>query len=343
VSARSALVPLLLAAASCGAAEERLTRLAGATMGTTWAVQVVDLPPALDRGRLEADVAAVLRGIEARMSTWDAASELSRFNAADSTDWFAVSADTRAVVAEALRVSRVTGGAFDVTVGPLVELWGFGPGGREGPRRRPEPEAVQAALERVGWRWLETRADPPALRKRRPGLRVDLSAIAKGFAVDAVADRLASAGPTDFLVEVGGELRARGRNLDGTPWRLAVERPRSAEPAPPCLLELADGAVATSGDYRNAFEQDGVRYAHVIDPRTGRPAESRVAAATVVAPTAMEADAFATALLVLPPDEGLRLAEREGLAARLLVRDDAGWVEHRTPRFPRPAVTRSRP
>ena len=265
------------------------------------------------------------------MSTWDPGSELSRFNASASTGWFAVSADTLAVVEEGLRVARVTGGAFDVTVGPLVELWGFGP---DGVRARPSDEALAAARVAVGSAGIEARTDPPAIRKRDPRARLDVSAIAKGFAVDAIAVLLAEEGARGFLVEVGGEVRAAGRKAEGEPWRVAVERPPPVAGAPPRVLELVDRAVATSGDYRAVFEEDGTRYPHVIDPRTGLPVTTGVASATVLAATAMEADAFATALMVLPPADGLRLAEREGLAARLLVRAGGGFVERTTADFP---------
>jgi thiamine biosynthesis lipoprotein len=242
-----------------------------------------------------------------------------------------VSSDLNVVLDRSLRISRETGGAFDVTVGPLVDLWGFGPGGE---RRRPATAAIDAALARVGSGALETRAAPPAIRRRAPGLRIDLSAVAKGYAVDRVAALVDGVGADGFLVDVGGELRAGGTNPDGGPWRVAVERPRAAELAPPCVLELEDAAVATSGDAHAFFEEDGTRYSHVVDPRTGRPVANDVAAVTVVAGSAMEADALATALMVLGPDEGARLAEREGLAARFLVRAGGGFAEHRTSRFP---------
>lgn len=326
---------LLATLAGCGRPGERLTTLEGATMGTTYSVQVVDLPATLASAELHSRVDETLRAIEERMSTYDPDSELSRFNASDSTDWFPVSGETLAVIEEALRVSHLSAGAFDVTVGPLVELWGFGPGGE---RARPAPAAIEATLASVGFRRLETRPSPPSIRKRVPGLRVDLSAIAKGFAVDEIARLLLAAGVRAFLIEVGGELRAGGHGPSGAPWRIAVERPQPAARAPACVLQLEDGAVASSGDYRKAFEQDGVRYAHVLDPRSGRPVSTGVALATVLSASAAEADAFATALMVLPPDEGLRLAERQGLAARLLVRDDGGFSERHTPRFPATAA-----
>lgn len=327
----SACVPLLVALVACGRAAPRLTLLEGAAMGTTFCVQVVDLPAALDARALRARVDEVLAGIDRTMSTWDPASELSRFNASDSLDWFEVSSGTLTVVAEAQRIGRLTGGAFDVTIGPLVELWGFGP---PEPRGRPTPEALAGVRGAVGFEKLELRATPPALRKRDPALRVDLSAIAKGFAVDEVVRLLEAQGACDFLVEVGGELGARGRNPAGAPWHVAVEHPPPAQGVAPCRVALVDCAVATSGDYARFFEQDGVRYTHVIDPRSGLPVQTGVASATVLSASAMEADALATALMVLSPDEGLRLAAREALAVRLLVRVEGGFDERRSLSFP---------
>ena len=337
--ARAALLAIAaLTGSTCGPPAGRLTLVEGVSMGTTYSVQVVGGPRALDARALRRQLDALLLSIERRMSTYDPLSELSRFNADRTCDWWPVSADTVTVIDEARRVHGLTGGAFDVTVGPLVEAWGFGPGAtraRQGPERvRPGPEELALALARVGLPRLASRASPPALRKRVSDLQVDLSAIAKGFAVDELARLLDARGARDYLVELGGELRARGRNPAGEPWSVAVEQPTPGGGALPCVLRLTDGAVATSGDYRQGFEQDGVRYAHVIDPRTGEPAATGIASVTVLARTAMEADAFATALMLLPVDEGLALATREGLAARLLVRSGDGFVEHGTPRFP---------
>ena len=328
---RHACALLLGLCAACERPGPRMTRFEGATMGTTYDVQVVDAPAALDPSGLHAQVHGVLSTIEGRMSTYDPESEVSRFNASDSTDWFDVSEDTLWVIEEAHRISRLTGGTFDVTVGPLVELWGFGARPGNGP---PAPELIATVLEDVGFDLLETRASPPAIRKRVAKLRIDLSAIAKGFAVDEVARVLEAQGLRRFLVEVGGELRARGSNLAGQPWLIAVEQPQHGQRAAACHLHLVDRAVASSGDYRKVLDVAGVRTTHVIDPRTGQPVSTGVSSATVLSPSAIEADAFATALMVLPPETGLRLAEQQGLAARLLVREGAAYVERMTPCFP---------
>jgi thiamine biosynthesis lipoprotein len=218
-------------------------------------------------------------------------------------------------------------------VAPLVALWGFGPG----PRRLapPSPAAVREALERVGATALSVRRDPPALRKARPELSVDLSAAAKGFAVDRVARALETAGAERFLVAIGGELRARGDGPGGGPWAAAVEEPRAGPSRVGWTVGLRDAALATSGDYRNAFVWHGRRFSHVLDPRTGRPVEHDLVSVSVLAAEALHADAWATALLVLGPDEGWRVAEREGLAV-LFVREDAnGFAAQASPAFDR--------
>ena len=328
---RFPIVAVLLLGAACSRAPVEPMRFAGTSMGTTYSVQLVEIPVGVDAGALRDEVEGLVRSVDERMSTYDPESELSRFNAAASTDWFPVTADTQAVVAEALRVSRLSRGAFDVTVGPLVDLWGFGPAGS--PRAVPEDVDVAAARECVGQALLETRGSPPALRKRAPCVTVDLSGLAKGFAVDLVARHLDDAGVRHYLVEIGGELRARGRNAGGEPWRVALERPEDSGRSVQCVVQLVDGAIATSGDYRNFFQQDGRRYAHVIDPRTGRPVEHGIASVTVLAATAIEADAFATALMVLEPEQGLGLAGELGLSVHSILRSGDGFVELSNPGF----------
>jgi len=309
---------LLLAGAGCSTEGEQLLLVSGTTMGTTYVVKLAGTLPDLDEKLLQAEVDRILRTVDGRMSTYRPDSELSRFNASAGTNWFEVSPETREVVAAARRVSRVSAGAFDATVGPLVELWGFGPSGAR--QDVPAEDELEATLGRIGWELVESRVSPPALRKLHPEVSVDLGGIAKGFGVDAVARYLADLGVRNFLVEIGGELRARGRNAAGEPWQVAIEQPSSTGRSAQRIIRLADRAIATSGDYRNYFERDGRRYSHVIDPHTGRPVEHGVVSAVVLAPSAMEADAFATALMVLGPDEGLRLAEEQRLAVQMIVR-----------------------
>jgi len=300
-------------------------------MGTWYSVQLAALPAGLDSPRLRANIEAELDRVNAWMSTYRRDSEISRFNRHESADWFPVSAETVHVVETARRVSVMTDGAFDVTVGPLVNLWSFGPETRE-PRVPPEAEIARRRA-RVGYRRIEIRDEPPALRKTRPDLTLDLSAIAKGFGVDQVAEALEKSGVSDYLVEIGGEVRARGVKSDGTAWRIGVEKPLPGRRELERVLEIRDRAVATSGDYRNFFEVDGKRYGHTIDPRTGRPVEHELGAVTVVEQTCMRADALATALMVLGPEKGHDLAVARGWAALFQVRGQRGIEIRETPAF----------
>jgi len=308
---------LTLLVVGCGPREQTVA-LAGSTMGTTWSVQIPHPDPDLDQVSLYEDIAAVLAELNARMSTYDPDSELSRFNADGTTEWFPVSVELVRLVDQALAVSRLTDGAFDVTVGPLVNLWGFGPEAH--PDAIPPQAEIDAARARVGWHLLHVRDEPPALRKDRPDVYVDLSAIAKGHGVDRVAELLEAKGLDDYLVEIGGELRGRGLNAEGAPWRIAIERPDSGRRAPLRVVALKDHGMATSGDYRNFFEVAGKRYSHSIDPATGRPVDHQLASVTVVGERCGEADAWATAFLVLGPERGVALANELGLAALFVER-----------------------
>ena len=326
-----ALAAALLPACSPREAESpELLTLAGATMGTTWTVKL-PAAGAPDTTLLRGAVEAVLEDVNAAMSGYREDSELSRFNRHAGDDWFPVSPATARVLAEAERVSRLSDGAFDVTVWPLVQLWGFGAAGRRG--EAPPAAELAAARERVSWRQLAVREDPPALRKARPDVQIDLGAIAKGFGVDAVADTLAALGLEACLVEIGGELRAAGVKAPGQPWQVGVERPQDVGRGVQRVLDLGGMALATSGDYRNYFEEGGRRYSHTIDPRRGEPIAHRLASVTVADPSCMRADALATALNVLGPERGWELALHEELAAYFIVRGDAGFEERATPAF----------
>jgi thiamine biosynthesis lipoprotein len=265
------------------------------------------------------------------MSTYQPSSELSQFNSSRATEPFPVSAETLQVFAEAQRISAATGGAFDITVGPLVNLWGFGPNAK--PLMIPADEEVERLRPRIGWSRIEVDTALSTIRKSEPEMYCDLSAIAKGYAVDRVAEGLAALGLADTMVEVGGEVRTRGRNAAGEPWRIAIERPDTAQRAFQEVVPLSDLAMATSGDYRNFYEQDGVRFSHTIDPRTGRPIQHRLASVSVIDPVCMRADGYATALMVLGEEEGFKLAEEQGLAALFLVRKGDGFEERATAAF----------
>jgi len=302
-----------------------LVELSGEAFGATWQVRLFG---AADSARaLGPELQGILDAIDAQMSTWRSDSELSRFNALRGSAWFPVDRDLVRVLREALAVHRRSAGAFDPTVAPLVALWGFGPGP---PRVAPPGDAELAeALARVGLGDLVLRDDPPALRKTRRDLALDLSGVAAGFAVDALARRLAERGVRRFLIDVGGELRAQGEGPGGGPWRVGIERPEPGESRIAWQLGLADAALATSGDYRRYLEWEGRRLPHVIDPRTGRPVGHGTVSVSVLAAEAARADAWATALLVLGAEQGAAVAEREGLAV-LFVRERGGRLETTT-------------
>ena len=320
----------------CVGACEPATRLpeyelSGPTMGTTFTVRLVTPPDTVSREELGRQIGSTLEYLEQLTSTYRDDSELSLFNASESTDWFNVSEDLCRVVEQALLISRRTNGAFDITVGPLVNLWGFGPG--ETATQPPAEAKIDAAMSRVGYERLQTRCSVPAMRKDVHDLHIDLSGWAKGYAADQLATLLDQQALSDYLIEIGGEMRLRGHNADGLNWAIAIEKPVPGERAPQTVLRLTDCGIATSGDYRNFFEYQGQRYSHTIDARNGWPVSHDLAAVTVVAESAAYADAMATALLVLGPEAGPLLAEELGIAGYFLVRNKTGLEEITTTSF----------
>lgn len=292
--------------------------IVGNTMGTTYSIKIISTD--IDQANLTAEVETRLRDINGLMSTYMPDSELSRFNQSPANEWFNVSPEIIEVLAMAADIYRLSEGSFDVTVGPLVNLWGFGP--NPGPDQVPAAKQINEILETIGFEHLQVRAD--ALRKN-VDLYVDLSAIAKGYAVDQLASLLDNHGIQRYLVEIGGELRGKGVNAQDQPWRVAVELPESNQRIPYRIIELVDMGMATSGDYRNYFEQGGVRYSHTIDPATGYPIRHNLASVTVLAPSTAMADGLATAIDVMGADRGLALAEAQGLAVFVILKRGDGF------------------
>lgn len=327
----SILLPVYLIAA-CHHPGPTVTEIMGTTMGTTYSVKVVGLPGSLPPVSLQTAINGRLEQIEQIMSTYRPDSELSRFSASRDTQWRSASPELAQVIGTALEIGARSSGAFDVSVGPLVNLWGFGPPMRND--EPPEAQKIHEALNSVGYRHLHVRENPPAIRKDLPELYVDLSGIAKGYGVDAIVRLLEQRGLKNFLVEIGGEVRGRGHNGRGEPWRIGIERPEEKRRTAYAVIPLQDMAVATSGDYRNFYESEGRRYSHTIDPRSGRPVTHDLASVTVVHPSATRADAWATALMVLGAKAGADLARREGLAALFIARTPAGGFSlQETPAF----------
>ena len=327
---RLLLLPVVLLAA-CGDGRLPQIDLVGEALGTAFKVSVVEPPASLDTAALETDILTTLARVDALASTWRDDSELAALNALDSTDWVEVSDSFCAALADSWAVSHASGGAFDATIGPLVNLWGFGPDGRV--VVPPDETAIADAMQHVGYDKLELDCDDARVRKSDPRLYVDLSGWAKGYAVDEVAELLADRQLANFLVEVGGEMRVSGHNSEARRWAVAIEAPSTSQRAPQSIIRITDTGVATSGDYRNYFEYDGVTYSHTIDPRTGRPVTHDLAAVTVLDASSAFADAMATALLVLGPDNGPELAEDLGIAAYFLVRAESGIEEFTTNSF----------
>lgn len=327
------LIAVVVAMAGCNM--KSTDRFAGRTMGTTYHVQVV--ASRLQRTAYLADrITARLAHVNHSMSTYQPGSEISRFNAMASTDArLCVSADFQRVMAVAADLHRLTGGAWDGTVAPLVNLWGFG----AAPRKDEMPSSAEIARvrQRVGFDRI-VRGDDGCLSKKIPSVALDLASIAKGFGVDAVAELLREEGFTDFLVEIGGEVFASGLRPDGRPWQVGINRPEPSAAADRVyrVVGLSGRALATSGDYRNFFIHEGVRYSHLIDPRTGYPVSNHVVSASVLAPSCTLADGLATALTAMGPTRGLALVETlDGVECLVVVQDREGrLIDHASTGFP---------
>jgi len=327
------LLITVLALSLSACADSRLPEyeMTGSAMGTTFNIVLVDPAEDLVHAALQTRVTETLERVNDLASTWKSDSELSLLNAARTTEWTPVSAELCAALESALTVSHLSNGAFDITIGPLVNLWGFGPDGTVA--SPPSEEVLAAVMKTVGYEELETRCDRPAVRKANTSLYVDLSGWAKGYAVDELASLLDGEGLANYLVEIGGELRVHGHNAAGKKWAIAVEAPSSTKRKPHSVVRVTDTSVATSGDYRNFFEHEGSRYSHTIDARTGRPVTHDLAAVTVVSESAAFADAMATALLVLGPVAGPELATSLDIASYFLVRNATGIEAMTTPEF----------
>lgn len=338
VSAWTALSALMLGAVGASAQAPVAGRVAvvfsGPAMGSRYTARVVMRPgDEAANERIRSAIAGELELAERLFSGWSASSEVSRLAAHGSSEPFAVSRETLLALELARRASELTGGAFDATVAPLVEAWGFGPA-RARPRSAPDDAALEALRARVGYRLLRLDAARSSVVKARPDVACDLSGLAGGWAADRIAGALGRLGHADLLVDVGGEVAARGLRPDGGRWRVAIEWPDGSR-GRALVLELADAAVATSGDYRNAWtDAQGRRRSHVLDPRTGEPIAHGLASVSVVDRDAAWADALATGLLVLGAQQGRELAVRERLAARFVQRQaDGSYAEWSTPGF----------
>lgn len=326
-----ALIGLAFFISSCSKLAPQLLKIEGQTMGTYFQVKYLlnteqQKNELLSQEQISMQVNMLLEQVNDQMSTYRADSELSRFNRADKS--LKVSEQLRHVVSASLVLYEQSNGAFDVTVGPLVNLWGFGPDKR--PSKVPSQQVIAARQKYVGSEYLQI--NKQTLTKAFPELYVDLSGVAKGYGVDVIAEYLESLGITNYLVDIGGELRANGFKANNVSWTLAIERPMEGRNVQR-LIHIGNNAIATSGDYRNYFEFDGIRYSHTIDPKTGKPITHKLASVTIINKSSMIADGLATAITVLGPKEGLRFALDNNIAAFLLVKKGDDFVEFFTPQF----------
>ena len=333
-----AFLAVLVAVAGCKP-RETITNFAGPTMGTTYQILVADPVDERQRKDIEACIANELRSFNSTLSTYEPHSEISQLNSTQATGWLPVSPLLYEVLEISSQVSAATGGAFDVTIGNLVEAWGFGPASATNKPSTPVTPPAESLQRAAGWQRLELHRTPVlAVRKKDPAIRLDVNGIAPGLAVDRIAAALEKMGFANTLVEIGGEVRGRGRRPDGLPWHVAIEAPVAGERIVYAGVQLLDRAVSTSGDYRDTrVTTSGRRISHTIDPRTGRPIEHGLASVTVVASSAAEADAYATALSVLGSRDGYALARRLGLAVLFLdpTATQGKWRETATPDFRR--------
>lgn len=298
----------------------------GKTMGTTYNIRLAGKFPNKELERLTKDIDSALVEINRQMSTWDPSSEISMFNHAQTTEPVEVSADFAEVVSRALSFSASSGGAFDPTLQPLLNLWGFGSEAKH--RAVPSKEEIDLAKSQTGWEKVSVAA-PDQLIKKQPEISLALGAIAKGYGVDAIAGLLQDRGYENWFVEIGGEVTVHGNNPDGEPWKIGIQFP---SPLPgdtrlQGILHISNGAVATSGDYRNYIEQDGALYSHILDPRSGRALYSTTASVSVYADNCTDADAIATTLFVMGPETGIEWIEnQEGVEALFLERNPDGSI-----------------
>jgi len=340
---RHAISALLLVAdltlSGCNSHESRRALvLRGQAMGTTWRVTLPRRPDSSAASRWRQEIATRLEQLEAELSHWREDSLVSQFNRTDSTRPFEISSAFAAIIGEAQGTYELTHGAFDITAAPLIEMWGFGPPGRQ--KELPTPKRIQHVLGHIGCDHLQlgqSASGSFVLSKRNPLVQIDLSALAKGYAIDVIAEYLSAEQFDSYLIELGGELRARGTSASGNVWRIGLEQPdtRLIDHVRRTIL-LRDRAIATSGGYRNFIHDAKTSanpHSHIIDPRTGRPVDHHLLSVSVIEFSAMRADAWATALMVLGPEEGFQLATERKMAATFVINTASGMFERMTKSF----------
>ena len=323
------LVTLIVVLSACGNGDS-MESFGGPTMGSTYSIKYVrraGLPAAAD---VRVEVEKILADIDRQLSTYRSDSDIERFNDLPANRCQKMPASILKLIRVGEQLSEQSEGSYDLTVEPLLNLWGFGPQGRE--EKVPAEQALAQARQRVGYQHLRIEGDQLC---KDAAVEVDFNSIAAGYAVDTIAARLEALGIHDYLAEATGELKAAGKKLDGSPWRIALEEPRDDQQVAERIVAVDGFGLSTSGDYRNYFEQDGRRYSHTFDARSGRPVEHALASVTVIHPSALMADGLSTLLLILGPERGWAYAEKQGIAAFFVIRADTGFVTRSNPAFDR--------
>ena len=327
------LTILLLVIVACsGELPHHERRFGGEIMGTSWSVKLYSPISDEQFSLISAESIGLLADLDRKLSTYKQDSEITRFNLSSELGWQPVSDEFATLVEQALLISKLSHGAFDITVSPLVDLWGFSKDKKE-TMAFPSTSEIARVKAITGYQYLQVRKQPPALKKALPELHIDLSAIAKGYAADRLSALLEAHGVVNYLAEVGGELKASGISKALRPWLIGVEKPVPGWREIMHAVEVRGSGVATSGDYRNFIEIDGTRYSHTIDPRSGMPTVYKGASVTVIAENSLAADAWATAFFILPKDEALRLSEQHQLGIYYVEQSDDGFVQTMNSRF----------
>lgn len=334
---RFSLMPAVMLAfvvllSACNPKAQPVIRLQGESMGTTWHITLVPKVKAQhDIKALRAGVEKILMRIDEKMSNWRKDSEISRFNQAQSIDWFPVSLDLVKVIQAAQQVSQFSNGVYDITIGPLVNLWGFG--STQKTETLPAEAEIQAALLKVGYQKLSTQEQPPALRKQLPEMYVDLASIAPGYTVDLIAGYFEQQGIHDYMVELGGEVRTAGLSPRGDAWRIGIEKPVDLGNSVQQGMVLNSSGLSTSGDYRDFFIEKGKRYSHTIDTSTGYSTSHNLASVSVVAESTTLADAYSTMLMAMGEVKGRAFADQHQLKAFFIWRTNQGFETYATAGF----------
>ncbi len=323
---------VLLSACGPASQEKPAVVISGKTMGTYYRVSMVGLDKSREPA-LRQQIEAQLQEDDRQLSTYKSDSVLSRFNQYQGTDPQPISSGMADAIITALRIGHKTDNEMDITVGPLVNLWGFGP--TKEPVKMPTQQQIDAARAEIGLQHIKViqQVDGDYLQKDQPNMYIDLSTVGEGYATDHLARLVEANGISDYLVSVGGAVVSRGRNPEGKPWQVAIQKPTDKEDAVEAIVDLQGMGISTSGSYRNYYELDGKRLSHIIDPATGRPITHKLVSATVIASTALEADGWDTGLMVLGTQRALALAEKQHLAVYLITKEPDGFKVSMTPQF----------